>query len=1560
MAEDARSRGSRRRDPVELDWGGTKYDNVNRRMIYGKIIAERILNKGTVKGLIQKVWNVSNGLTIAEVGKNAFLFTFSKESDCRRVLCEGPWTVMGHLINIVPWQPLKAVEEMDSPYCDFWVQFHVENPWVRGAVTRSFGRARVKLDIREPFLGGLWVPRPNLPKLWVAMKYEKLQNFCYGCGVLGHDIKGCDKEGGGEEQEGDYGSWLGTGPTKILGKLIDVVDGVPMDDDSDLEEEACDEGIACKARGVDGIAADDMECDLLGENDGFCNNPDTGGMRGLVTIKQEAMQKDPCGVEAGCAKGDVQCQNGRSSSSSGGLGGFKDPLVYARASILEEAQMDVDKKGKGVGVFKHFRSPSKERRWRRNCRPDYFVESPSDEEKENNSFAIVCSSVKVHMVEYLSSNLNRVSLKRKAIGVLSLSSSKKSRGFSGIDDVLVKDISIFQKGAFSTPSKKKSKRIKSLSKQLEGCDEDLVDVPVGVADGVFFGIFSAKGNHLKDILRKSEPSLVFLMETKCISKKMENLRNRWFRQGSSFYVDPIGQSGGLAVWWVDGLDIDVLHFSKNFIHMHVSSTDGDLNCFVTLIYGAPKEKDRENVWERIRKFAPVEGEGWLCVGDFNEISSPFEKQGGRVKSVSSLIRFQKFMSDCLLMDMNFNGAKFTWCNKAQVFHLEPLGSDHCPIMVHLDFKDNLTPWVFKFEKMWTSHPQFKDVIMEAWSGSSQEECRAVDLFLKKLWRCRNFLIDWSKVEFPNNRKMIKELKEQFENCMSGEFSVEKRDLAEALNLSDALEYVEVAISGEDNDDLRRPVSFEEVKFAAFELGDLKAPGPDGFSGSFYRHSWDIVGSGIFEMGIKLARGCPWLSHAFFADDAMFFFQASRDNTDMLKRILDLYCAASGQKANFDKSCIFFSENTASPCKAEICEILDIQASVSPGNYLGLPLMWGRSKKVALGFIRGKVQSRIKGWKQGLLTQSGREVLIKSVASAVPIYPMACFKFPKVVCDDLNRELAKFWWGQKKEEGRIHWMAWDKLTKSKKDGGMGFRDFEAFNLAMLAKQCWRILSCPEEPWVKILKGIYFPNKGFLEAGRGARASWAWSSLLEGRKLLESGLCRSIGSGSSVKFWSDPWVPSLEGFRISSPPPNAEASNQLVADFIVDGCWDAGKVISVVSSVEAQAICSIPISRNYREKPDRYVWTKIKNGDYVVKSGYFSAVAGKKGKISLAASSSYSPPKDLWKRIWALKTVPKVKNFLWKACSNALPTKSALFRRKCAKGNVCPVCLVEEESVEHLFLHCGLTRDVWFSSDLACKPVSLNFARFEDWCQHLLTNFIHLDDRDMFLFAVTCWQIWKARCDVVYQACVWDPYAINGAAKRLHGDFWKSFANDQTVWRCGSCVSKDSDLRWVPPAPGCLKINVDGAFNPVSKEAGSASVVRNSDGLTVAGRSSSVEAHSASFAEVCAVKMALELAHDLQFGSVLLESDCLEVVSALNKSSLDVDWRCHNLVLGILTLSKEFSHCQFSWIPREANQVANWVAGSAAKLLCPLDWVSKPPVALAHLLSLDAPCPREGVG
>ncbi|GAV69668.1 hypothetical protein CFOL_v3_13169, partial [Cephalotus follicularis] len=116
----------------------------------------------------------------------------------------------------------------------------------------------------------------------------------------------------------------------------------------------------------------------------------------------------------------------------------------------------------------------------------------------------------------------------------------------------------------------------------------------------------------------------------------------------------------------------------------------------------------------------------------------------------------------------------------------------------------------------------------------------------------------------------------------------------------------------------------------------------------------------------------------------------------------------------------------------------------------------KSKKVLFSMLKDRLRSKLKGWKEKLLSKEGREVLIKAMAQDIPTYSMSLFRLPAGFCEDLTKMERNFWLGQKNEERRIHWVTWPKVYESKMQDGLGFKDLEAFNLVMLAKQCWKQL------------------------------------------------------------------------------------------------------------------------------------------------------------------------------------------------------------------------------------------------------------------------------------------------------------------------------------------------------------------------------------------------------------------------------------------------------------------------------------------------------------------------
>ena len=198
------------------------------------------------------------------------------------------------------------------------------------------------------------------------------------------------------------------------------------------------------------------------------------------------------------------------------------------------------------------------------------------------------------------------------------------------------------------------------------------------------------------------------------------------------------------------------------------------------------------------------------------------------------------------------------------------------------------------------------------------------------------------------------------------------------------------------------------------------------------------------------------------------------------------------------------------------------------EYLGLPIASGKSKVNTFKQLQEKITKRVMGWKEKFISKAGCEILIKTMAQAIPTYSMSLFKIPKTICDNINSILSKYWWGKTKEERKIHWINWQKLCAHKKNGGMGFRDVSAFNLAMLAKQAWRLIHNNQSLFYRVYKARYFPNCSFMTAELGPNPSFVWRSLLVARDVIREGSTWKVGDGRNIGVLSHKWLQNEPDF------------------------------------------------------------------------------------------------------------------------------------------------------------------------------------------------------------------------------------------------------------------------------------------------------------------------------------------------------------------------------------------------------------------------------------------------
>jgi hypothetical protein len=275
---------------------------------------------------------------------------------------------------------------------------------------------------------------------------------------------------------------------------------------------------------------------------------------------------------------------------------------------------------------------------------------------------------------------------------------------------------------------------------------------------------------------------------------------------------------------------------------------------------------------------------------------------------------------------------------------------------------------------------------------------------------------------------------------------------------------------------------------------------------------------------------------------------------------------------------------------------------------------------------------------------------------------------------------------------MHWFAWWKMCVPKRQGGMGFRDLHCFNLALLAKQSWRLISEPDSLCAKILKAKYFPSCDLLSCQLKKGSSFTWQSIWAGLQTFKRGHIWRVGDGTSINIWSDPWIPSSPSRKVATRRGNIVYTR--VSDLINQetGAWDEEILSELFWSIDVQRILNIPLATNLME--DFISWHPSKSGIFSVKTAYHMEWESQHGaKLRRTSDYSSSSTLPIWKTIWALNVPAKIKIHCWRSLLGAIPCNGILANRHRQHSSQCPLCKSDYESVRHAFFLCPRVREIW---------------------------------------------------------------------------------------------------------------------------------------------------------------------------------------------------------------------------------------------------------------------------
>ncbi|RVW41162.1 putative ribonuclease H protein [Vitis vinifera] len=149
-------------------------------------------------------------------------------------------------------------------------------------------------------------------------------------------------------------------------------------------------------------------------------------------------------------------------------------------------------------------------------------------------------------------------------------------------------------------------------------------------------------------------------------------------------------------------------------------------------------------------------------------------------------------------------------------------------------------------------------------------------------------------------------------------------------------------------------------------------------------------------------------------------------------------------------------------------------------------------------VEEKVRRRLAIWKKQYISKGGRITLIKSTMASMSVYQMSFFRMPNYVTRRLEKLQRDFLWGGKNLDKKAHLVKWEVVCGDKEKGGLGMRKLTLLNKVLLGKWILRFACDKEALW----KQVFLAKHGQEDFGWrtkkvvGVFGVGVWKEILKG--------------------------------------------------------------------------------------------------------------------------------------------------------------------------------------------------------------------------------------------------------------------------------------------------------------------------------------------------------------------------------------------------------------------------------------------------------------------------------